>query len=356
MICRFALLMLLGLLCACSSFPRAVSRAELRDKEWVSYDGKVVPWTAWKVPEGTRLRGIVIGVHGLSGAASDFWLLGERLPAQGYAVYSYELRGQGKDPAVSERGDIRSAKQWLRDLETFHLLVRRKHPGVPIVWYGESLGSLICLHTAANRLPDRRDPNGIVLASPVAGLRVTVSGFQRWLLETAAKLAPRTRFSLGELAGVDESKIQVTNHTTHGSGMEATEHHISSFTVRLLAEIGGLIDENPDAAKRLRMPVLFLGTPNDVLSSPDQVQTLFSQVRSPKKRLLWYTRSYHLLLHDIQREEVARDLAAWLNKRVVSPGALLARAESSASLPVEAKGNTSLNADARAREPAPALR
>lgn len=308
-------LLLVVLAAACTALPKTRARPELRAAEWVSYDGKVMPWRSWPVPAGQPLRGVVIAVHGLSGAASDFWFLGEQLPAQGYAVYAYELRGQGRDPVPANRGDIRSAREWQRDLETFHLLVRQRHPGLPVYWYGESLGSLICLHTAAGRWSDRRDPDGLILASPVAGLRVAVSDFRRWMLRTAARLAPRSRYSLGELAGVDEGKIQVTSSTTHGGRMQLTEHHVASFSLRLLAEIGRLLDRNPDASRRLGMPVLFLASPNDVLSSPDQVQSLFAQVRSPHKRLLWYSRSYHLLLHDVQREEVTRDLAAWLRAR-----------------------------------------
>jgi len=299
-------------LVSCSSLPKLPVRPALRTHDWTSYDGKVMPYQIWQPATGTKPRGILIAVHGLSGATSDFWFIGDTLPKQGYTVYAYDLRGQGHDPVVSERGDITSAKQWLRDLETFHLLVKKKHPQLPVFWYGESLGSLVCLHTAANRLPDRRDPDGIVLASPVAGLKMAVSGFRRWLLETAATLSPRSRYSLGDLAGVDEKKIQVTSTSTHGSQMALTEHHLSSFSLRLLTEIGRLLDKNPDAAKRLRMPVLFLASPNDILSSPDQVQTLFGQVRSPTKRLLWYTRSYHLLLHDVQRAEVSLDLLKWL--------------------------------------------
>lgn len=316
-VCRtLALGGLLALLSSCSSLPTLQTRPELRAQEWVSYDGKVMPYQTWPVATGTKPRAIVIAVHGLSGAASDFWYIGDKLPPQGYAVYAYNLRGQGKDPVIEERGDIQSARLWQRDLQTFHLLVKRKHPGTPIFWYGESLGSLVCLHTAASRLNDRNDPDGIVLASPVAGLRVTVSGFRRWLLEAAATLSPRARYSLGELAGVDESKIQVTSCTTHGGQMQVTEHHIHSFSLRLLTEIGRLLDGNQNAVKRLEMPVLFLASPNDVLSSPDQVQTMFSQVKSPRKRLLWYTRSYHLLLHDVQREEVTQDLTKWLELRL----------------------------------------
>jgi acylglycerol lipase len=309
---RLAFLALSLTLLSCSSLPKLPSRPALHLQDWSSFDGKIMPYQTWQPAPGTGIRGIVIAVHGLSGATSDFWFIGDTLPKQGFIVYAYDLRGQGHDPVVSDRGDIQSAKQWLRDLETFHLLVKRKHPKTPVFWYGESLGSLICLHTAANRLPDRRDPDGIILASPVAGLKMTVSGFRRFLLETAATLSPRSRYSLGDLAGVDEKKIQVTSTTTHGSQMAITEHHLTAFSLRLLTEIGRLLDANPSAAKRLRMPVLFLASPNDILSSPDQVQTLFGQVRSPTKRLLWYTRSYHLLLHDVQRAEVSRDLLKWL--------------------------------------------
>ncbi len=310
----FFLLVAAGLV-SCGSIQSLPKRPELRAQDWISYDGKTMPYQSWQTTAGMITRGVVIAVHGLSGASSDFWFIGDALPKQGYTVYAYDLRGQGHDPITSERGDIGAAKDWLHDLETFHLLIRKKHPGLPVFWYGESLGSLICLHTAANRLPDHRDPDGIVLASPVAGLKTTVSGFRRWLLETAAKLSPRSRYSLGDLAGIDEKKIQVTSTTNHSDQMAVTEHHLSSFSLRLLTEIGRLLDANPSAAKRLRMPVLFLATPNDILSSPDQVQTLFGQIRSPQKRLLWYTRSYHLLLHDVQRAEVSKDLLKWLERR-----------------------------------------
>jgi acylglycerol lipase len=291
-------------------------RAMLHAEEWVSYDGKTMPCKVWPVPVGVTPRGVVITVHGLSGAKSDFWYLGEQLPPRGYTVYAYDLRGQGNDPIVAERGDISKASAWQWDLATFHALVKRRHPKTPVFWYGESLGSLIALHTAADLLGNRSDPAGIILASPVAGLRVALSGFKRFLLETAAKLSPRSRYSLGELAGVDESKIQVTSNSTLGGQMAITPHHVSSFSLRLLSTIGGMLDANFESAHRLKMPVLFVASPNDVLSSADQVQALFAEIRSPDKKLLWYTRSYHLLLHDVQREEVVHDVTHWLDRHI----------------------------------------
>ena len=316
---RFTAVVLSGLFLAnCAQIKPAAVRPALRDKEWVSYDGKTMPWRATLPPHDSKLLGVVITIHGLSGAASDFWLLHERLPPRGFAVYGYELRGQGNDPDVNARGDLASSREWLRDLETFHLLVKRRHPGAKVFWYGESLGSLIALHTTASRLRTSRDPDGIILASPVAGLRVAVSDFHKRLLKTAAALAPRQRYTLGELAGVDESRIHVTTTSTHGEQMARTPHHVESFTLRLLGETGRLMDENPKAARRIRLPVLFLASPNDVLSSPDQVQTLFQQINSEKKTLHWYSRSYHLLLHDVQHDDVVADILKWLKKRMTN--------------------------------------
>ena len=311
------MLTVLTVLSGCASVKKmAAGRGVLRAEEWVSYDGKTMPCKVWPVPAGVKPRGVVIAVHGLSGAKSDFWYLGEQLPLRGYAVYAYDLRGQGNDPVVAERGDISGATAWQRDLATFHALVKRRHPKTPVFWYGESLGSLIALHTAADLLGYWSVPDGIILASPVAGLRMTLGGFQRFLLETAAKLSPRSRYTLGELAGVDESKIKVTSTSTHGGQMAITPHHVSAFSLRLLSTIGSMLDDNTDSAHRLKMPVLFVASPNDVLSSADQIQALFAQIRSLDKKLLWYTRSYHLLLHDVQREEVVKDVTHWLDRQI----------------------------------------
>jgi len=310
---RFSIMLLSMLIVACSSLPKT-QREILGATDWVSFDGKTMPYKTWAAPAGQKPRGIIIAIHGLSGAASDFWYLGEQMPTKGYTVYAYELRGQGNDPIIANRGDIPSAEIWQHDLSVFHRLIKRRHPHTPIFWYGESLGSLIALHTAASK-PRWSDPDAIILATPIAGLRQSMTGFQRVMLETLATLSPRTRFSLGELAGVDESKIQVTSGTTHGGQMAKTPHHVENFSLRLLTAIGAMLDRNTQAARKLQMPVLFLGSPNDIISSADQIQHLFSQLSSDQKKLLWYTRSYHLLLHDVQRQEVVHDLAAWLRSK-----------------------------------------
>ena len=300
-------------LASCSSLQPCV-QPFLGATTWTSTDGKQMPWRVWRVPGGTKERCVLITVHGLSGAASDFCLLGERLPLHGITVYGYALRGQGNDPDVAKRGDIDDSETWLRDLMTFHQLVRERHPGVPVVWYGESLGSLIALHAAAKHCSCAM-PDALILASPVGGLRMHLVELERVLLRSASHVLPTYRVRLGALAGVDENKMRVTSTSTHGEQMAKTPHHVPAFTLRLLRELDDLLQANERAAGKLEIPVLMLGSPHDVVSSPDQVQALFKQIGSDDKRLLWYARSYHLLLHDVQHDEVVRDVARWVRQR-----------------------------------------
>jgi acylglycerol lipase len=306
--------LILVFLSGCSSRPPSPPPL-LTDSEWRSIDGKVMPCTAWIPPTTQRPKAVVIAIHGLSGAKSDFWLLGERLAATGIAVHAYDLRGQGNDPVVKARGDIPSAKTWLRDLHTFDRLIRQRYPATPVFWYGESLGSLIALHAAV--APQQQRPHGLLLASPAAGLRHPISSGKRALLNLARVVVPTKRLHLGDLAGIDESAIQVTSTTTHGTQMTQTPHHVESFSLRLLVAIGHLVDRSPTAAAACSEPLLMLASPHDVVAAPEQITRLFDQCRATVKQLHWYERSHHLLLHDLERETVARDVIRWLNVQLV---------------------------------------
>ena len=68
--------------------------------------------------------------------------------------------------------------------------------------------------------------------------------------------------------------------------------------------------------RRLRIPVLVLASPHDIVCTPDQVQNFFREIGTENKRLHWYTRSYHLLLHDVQHDDVLNDITRWLKQRV----------------------------------------
>jgi acylglycerol lipase len=276
---------------------------------WAPRDGKVLPFTRW--PGGPEsIRGVVICIHGLSGAASDFWPIGDSIPATGFTVYGLQLRGQGNDPDIKKRGDIRSRKQWLEDLQDFTALVKRRHSGTPVYWYGESLGALIAIHSAAG--PAK--PDGIILSSPVIELRpaLQLGLFKNIAFRAMLNFLPGTQISLESFGN---SNIQVTSHTTHSGQMQHTAHYVPAFTFRLFAEIEQLIKTVPAAAAELHVPILVLYTPHDPLVSREAVEHFYDLIPAREKTKVFFPNSYHLILHDTERARAVQTVRDWLNRR-----------------------------------------
>lgn len=303
-----------SLMTSCMNVAHQKIEPVLGKNSWRNTDGKEMPWRGNDVPHGEKLRAVVITVHGLSGAASDFWPLGEAWPAHGIAVYGMELRGQGNDPDVNARGDIASAKQWQDDLRTFHQLVKKRHPGLPVFWYAESMGALVALHVAADSTESQR-PAGIIMASPAAGLKMKPGVLKRLAIHVAIALLPGRKVNLEKLAGVRDEDIHVTQGTTHEAQMAKTPHYVSEFTLRLLHEIQKMMDTSPQALRKIKLPALVLASPNDVIASPEQIARFYDNLGSGDKTIIWYNESYHLLLHDVQREKVLHDATTWMMKQ-----------------------------------------
>jgi acylglycerol lipase len=320
---RFPVWVLLALLplvlchCAAPRPARPIPRMDLPLTSWTARDGKEMPCKEWPgAPR--RPHAVVICVHGLSGAASDFWPVGESFPAKGYAIYAMQLRGQGNDPDLQKRGDISSSRQWRHDLLDFTALVRQRHPGVPVYWFGESLGALIVVDSLASLPSGHELVAGMILTTPVVELRGSLKpGFWKSVgLRSLILFQPRRRLSLEDLGN---SEVQVTSTTTHRGQMEHTGHYVKDFTLRLFGQIGKLIRRSGTAASRIHVPALVLYTPNDVLTSREGVEAFFAELNSSDKSKVFFPDSYHLILHDKDRSAALQAIAQWLDHRAPRP-------------------------------------
>ena len=313
-----ALLACLPFLTQCAHTTVSVPPPMLRleDKNWTTRDGRQLPYLKWPgAPQ--KPEALLLCIHGLSGAADDFNRLGETLPGKGYACYGMELRGQGHDPNPRARGDIGSCAQWIDDLRDFTLLLRKKHPGVPVIWYGESLGALITIQAASICRPED-GVAGIVLASPVVALRenLQLPFFKNLAVRTLMLVWPGFRISLESLGN---SEVQVTSETTHREQMEKTTHYVKDFTIRLFREVERMIRTSLAAARQITLPTLVLYTPNDALTSREGVEKFYDTIAAKDKNKLFFPNSHHLILHDVDRWEAVGKVTDWL-KRVGTAG------------------------------------
>jgi alpha-beta hydrolase superfamily lysophospholipase len=282
-------------------------------QSWVSRDAQTFGYTVWPAQGDTiPPRAVMVAVHGLSGAASDFRPLGTFAAAHGVITYAYELRGQGNDPVTRRHGDIAHPRLWLADLADFTRLVRQRHPRLPLFYYGESMGTLIVLHATA--LPTIGESiDGLILASPVVRVKNPLSWWQTLLLRISVRLAPRYRVSFVQ---DDTPPPRLTRDDAYQQWLHQAPHTITRFSLRLLGHLGRLMQQSEDIAAQLRLPVLILYAGHDVFVTPEAVEQFYHRIPSRDKAKRHFPESYHLLLHDDDRAQVLDTIGAWLHQRV----------------------------------------
>ena len=297
---------------ACALSPSARGQAVRLDTAamiWSAQDGAQFPFKCW-LPENGVPKAVVIGVHGLSGAVHDHEIVARALRKRGYAFYGAELRGQGNDPVKERIGDIRAAREWHRDLWDFHRLVSGKHPGLPVVWLGESLGSLIACGAVIAPPGSTKGPDAMVLASPIPAFDERVRLWHRQLVGVGALANPTRKIPLAEWAGMDPANWQMAEDSTHLEQLDKTPWAVKEFTVRFYHVVSLMVGRMMPQAKRIEQPVFIVKARQDAFASPEVVQAFAD--RLPDARLKFYDKSHHLLFYDCERESVAADIVAWI--------------------------------------------
>ncbi|OAI41892.1 hypothetical protein AYO41_05110 [Verrucomicrobia bacterium SCGC AG-212-E04] len=259
-----------------------------------------------------RARVVVIAVHGLSGASLDFKPLGMHLARRGTAVYAFELRGQGLDPQVDRRGNLANLDDCVRDLGAFTTLVRARHPRTKFVYYGESMGAMLCLYAVA--APGRPAVDGLILASPVIDFERSINWWQTALLRTGLILTPQHRLDFAELGKSQAPEAHITRDRAYEASLETAPHALSKYSLRFIDTLFRHIRGSRDAARAVTVPTLVLYAGHDVFIKPPQVERIVATMPARDKTLRFFPTSYHLLLHDYDRDKVLREIDRWLSR------------------------------------------
>lgn len=221
----------------------------------------------------------------------------------------------GNDPRPGRVGHLDRRRGWLDDFASFALRVQASHPGVPIFWYGESLGGVIATRLLHQRttVPDLR-LSGFILASPIVRVRGKLPPWKEWLLRAGARLIPRARIDLQTLAPDDQPPARVVSTTTHQQQLTKTPHAISRFSLRLLDEIRRFVGKNRTPLETGDLPILVLYAGHDVFTPPEEVEAFFNEIKGTRKERRFYPDGYHLLLHDTESDAILAEIESWIER------------------------------------------
>jgi len=277
--------------------------------DWTAPDGKILPAEKW-LPAGPA-RAIIIGIHGLGGAADYFASLGESLKGSGFATFALNLRGQGWDPEVAHRGAFLDLPAVGRDMVAFSEAARAQFPGIPLFFCGESMGSLILAWMAGEGLIAKAD--GLIFSVPVVALIKPTPWLVRQIVHGFARFAPGVRFSAAWFVSGETEPLAITRDEVYGAYAQTGPHHIPNFTFRTLAALGRLIDSSMILARKITAPSLVLAAGRDVFVRVNQIQSWYERLAAADKKFAVYPEAYHLLWNDADRAAVIADIEAWLN-------------------------------------------
>ena len=276
----------------------------LSSEALVMADGVRLPVHAWLPPSPPRA--VVIGLHGMNEHARAFaedaagWVT-----AEGVALYAYDQRGFGASP---NRGIWAGHETMAADAAEAARLIRARHPGLPLVMMGESMGGAVLLVAGASATPPPAD--GYVLLAPAVVGRADIGWLARGVLDMLVTVVP--------MMGVQNTApgFQPTDNLSAWRRWSRDPLLIRDTRIDAIAGLVELMDAAVQAAPGFRAPALLLYGGRDRLVPPGPTRRLLAALPDPaRQRAGFYAEGWHMLLRDMQGDKVARDIAAWAKDR-----------------------------------------
>lgn len=272
-------------------------------------DGLHLYWREWPLK---KPRGIALLVHGLGEHIGRYEHVAAKFNEWGWAACGYDHRGHGRSQGA--RGVIQRADDLLADLATAIDRARIRHPGVPLILVGHSLGGLVTARFAAEQVTGAtgradwsRPVDGLVLSSPA--LDPGMHAGQRLLLATLGRATPAMAVPNGikvERICSDPVVVQayVADPLVHGL--------VAPRLVRFIVDAG---EEAARRAPHWNLPTLLLYASEERVIDPAG-SARFAKLAPPA----WVTtQAFQALAHEIfnepEKEQVFERLGGWLDAR-----------------------------------------
>ena len=271
-------------------------------------DGLRVATTTWN-SDAERPRGVVQISHGLAEHVARYGRFAEALTAAGFHVVGSDHRGHGRTIAdvPGDFGEAGFEGLW-RDVVQLGEGIRAEYPGLPVFLFGHSMGSFAGQHVLVER-SDLYD--GVILSGSTA-IDVIAAGMADApaadLSVFNAAFEHRTGY---EWLSRDEAEVDLYVADPL-CGFDLPETTVPALFA------GGPRLADPEVLGRIRpdLPLLLASGSDDPLAGGgDLIELLASRYREAgltDVTVIVYPEARHEILNETNRDEVTRDLLAWL--------------------------------------------
>jgi len=282
--------------------PAGFAGSRVEADAFVVRDGARLAMRSW-APLDRPPDVVIVALHGVNDSSAAWRLAGPWWAERGAATYAYDQRGFGRSPGRGVwPGDL--IQDDLRDVVD---LVRARHPGLPVVVVGESMGGAVGIAAFASDDPPQADR--LVLLGPAVWGWSSQNLLNRTSLWVTARVAGSYAVEPPEWATRDvlasDNWIELIR-----SGRDPAFVRATRFDV-----LHGLVDLMEVAARdlgRTGLPTLLLyGAHDDLVPKPAMRRALERAGDAPDLRTGWYAEGRHILNRDLQATVVFADVLAF---------------------------------------------
>lgn len=271
-------------------------------------DGTAIPRRSW-VPDSSP-RAVILATHGFNDYSNAFAEFGAFAAERGVVVHAYDQSGFGANPNAGWWPGTPALVTALRDERD---RVAARYPDAPIYLLGESMGAAVIMAAAAEG--EAIEAAGTILSAPAVWGGDQLNPFYRATLWLAVRLMPGLKLTGRGL------EIKPSDNIDMLRALGADPLVIKGTRVDAVAGLVELMDVAYTAADTMPAPLLVLGGARDEIVPPGAHLAMLERVSARPCTEIIYPDGYHMLLRDMQRRVVWRDILAWIGGQT-TPSAL----------------------------------
>jgi alpha-beta hydrolase superfamily lysophospholipase len=273
------------------------------DDVLVARDGMRLPLRRW---EADKPRAVIVALHGMSDYSNAFDMPGKAWAKLGITTLAYDQRGfgRGDNPGLWAGADTMRA-----DLADAVTAARARYPGVPVFALGESMGGAVVLTALASA--ERPAADGVILVAPAVWSRSDMPLSYRAALFLGAHLLPGVILSNSAAGRV--VTITPSDNVPMLRALGKDPLFQKQTRIDTLFGLVNLMDEARTAPDRINAapPILFLYGANDQIIPAKPTQAVIAAL-GEKAAVKRYDHGWHMLLRDLDGEQVDKDVADWI--------------------------------------------
>jgi alpha-beta hydrolase superfamily lysophospholipase len=289
---------------------------------------------AWMPLSGPRA--VVMLSHGMAEHSGRYARLGAALTEAGFALYAHDQRGHGRTAANGVLGHYADRDGWNKvvgDLASLSASIGQRHPGVPVVLLGHSMGSYIA---QAYLLHHSASVQGAVLSGsnfqPVLLYRsaAVIARLERWRQGATGRSAIIEFLSFGSFNKA--FKPVRTPFDWLSRDQEEVDKYVNDplcgfrctnqFWLDMLGGLQQISKKSSLAQIDKTLPILIIGGECDPVSEGRRLKDLAGALTDTDHALVTlklYPQARHEIFNETNREEVTHDLLAWIEQALSEP-------------------------------------